>query len=349
MANKQKNDAITPVEEVLLEQSTQAPVSVSPTATPCSCTKISTMQMFHEMKQQFPTVPDTVVCEFVEQNCHNPEACLIGLQNYPNSVNVYPQALRNQPMKKYPNRNLNQIQKQQMASMIDKDPNENQIKFPDGNSTSASTIQRPNTLNLITLNSCTRPVCKPTRTAPPPPTAAIIQQQKSNANEKTLNLSLNVIVSPVTSGGQTPTRPPRSNVAFTLHQANNSKTVTIPVNTQPEQTTAESNENGPSLTYTSSAYDAEIGYQSRLEITVAGTSPMNDGPNLLNINSVNTRNKGNNTPVIDSNYNNGVSIKSLSNTGLPSVTASSQFLEECKSILISPFFHFSFSLWIVNI
>lgn len=320
MANK-KNDVDTPVDDLPTEQSEQTTKSNQI----CSCTKISTMQLFHEMKQRFPTVPDTVVCEYVEQNCHNPAACIDGLEKYPNSAKVYPQALRNQQTKKHLNRNLttkglanglqNKKRTQKMGAAIDKS----------GNSTSLSaelnqtSPQRPNTLNLTNLNSCTRPINRPTRAAPPPPNTP----QKSN--QQPLNLSLNVIVSPVSNGQ--PMRPPRSqqstSVSFTLHQPNSSKTVTIPVDKQSNSNLPVNlNETGPSLEYTSCAYDAEIGYQSRLQITVEGTSPMNDDTNLFNEHLYEDI-----TPVINSNCIDG---KSIANAMLPSVSASPQFIEECK-------------------
>uniref|UniRef100_A0A904A3A8 RanBP2-type domain-containing protein n=1 Tax=Anopheles quadriannulatus TaxID=34691 RepID=A0A904A3A8_ANOQN len=42
----------------------------------CACSNISIMQLFHEMKQKYPTVPDTVVSELVTQNCHDRPACI---------------------------------------------------------------------------------------------------------------------------------------------------------------------------------------------------------------------------------------------------------------------------------
>jgi TAK1-binding protein 2 len=41
----------------------------------CSCTKISIMQLFHEMKQKFPKVPDHIIQKLVTDNCHNKQAC----------------------------------------------------------------------------------------------------------------------------------------------------------------------------------------------------------------------------------------------------------------------------------
>lgn len=340
-----------------------SPAATTAPSTTCSCTKISTMQLFYEMKQKFPTVPDNVVCEFVGQNCHNRSACIDGLEDYPNSANVYPQALRNQPTKKKTTTaqcatNLNeshQLQQQQRPTM----PTAKESNATDSEkmtTAAISNVQRkmppPTTLNLTNLNCCTRPVNRPTRQAPPPPTntptsatsAATTPTQQSikSLPNQPLNLSVNVIVSPVT---RTPkSQQSQSHCSFTLHQPNNS---TQPANIAPHPSLATANVQSaadtttptptmtdaqqcydvPSLTYTSSAYDAEIGYQSRFEITVAG------------MNSKTTNDNNNCDPLKNDNANDGsVSLtRSCEITGgtdpnhqLPSVVASAEFLEESK-------------------
>ncbi|CRK87990.1 CLUMA_CG001776, isoform A [Clunio marinus] len=42
----------------------------------CSCTNISIMQLFHEMKQEFPKLPDHTIHQHVTDNCHNRRACI---------------------------------------------------------------------------------------------------------------------------------------------------------------------------------------------------------------------------------------------------------------------------------
>ncbi|KAM3957921.1 TAK1-associated binding protein 2 isoform 2-T2 [Aphomia sociella] len=42
---------------------------------PCACTNISLMQLFHELKQKFPGVPDHVVSNTIELYCHDKQAC----------------------------------------------------------------------------------------------------------------------------------------------------------------------------------------------------------------------------------------------------------------------------------
>lgn len=60
----------------------------------CSCSNISIMQLFHEMKQNFPTVPDHIVSTLVTENCHQRELCLSLLrtesQGHTISAQVYP-------------------------------------------------------------------------------------------------------------------------------------------------------------------------------------------------------------------------------------------------------------------
>lgn len=325
------------------------PVTAKPTTTttssqssPCSCTKISTMQLFYEMKQRFPTVPDNVVCEFVGQNCHNRSACIDCLEDYPNSAtNVYPQALRNQPIKKKTssatiNPPTNQ-QNQSMANNSNANDNEQMTNPIDQPLNVHRKLTPPNTLNLINLNCCTRPVNRPTRQAPPPPiittTAATpttpTQSTKSQLNQP-LNLSVNVIVSPVSRTSQQS----QSHYSFTLHQPNNMKSATTtnahpstPVHGQSAAETtkiktpttdAQHADVGPSLTYTSSSYDADIGYKSRLEITVAGTSDNCDQQLNDNAHDANSTN---------------VSLKrSIEHQQLPSVVASTEFLEETETI-----------------
>lgn len=302
----------------------------SASASSCSCTKISTMQLFYEMKQKFPTVPDNVVCEFVGQNCHNRSACIDGLEDYPNSANVYPQALRNQPNKKKSNRSHLDVAAGQMDAKHSEASKENvNVNATANQRVTGVQLKPPNTLNLRNLNCCTRPVNRPTRQAPPPPTAISPHQQKSLPNQP-LNLSVNVIVSPVSSA-RPPNQQPLSHYSFTLHQPSSNKSVSAhPINSNamhaenpPNASHPSDNcSNVPSLRYTSSAYDAEIGYQSRLEITVAGTNPM--GANEFNDSTTETDNNCSNI----SNISLRRSCEITTENNLPSVVASSEFIEE---------------------
>lgn len=52
-----------------------APSESAASPAPCACTNISLMQLFHELKQKFPGVPDHVVSNTIELYCHDKQAC----------------------------------------------------------------------------------------------------------------------------------------------------------------------------------------------------------------------------------------------------------------------------------
>ncbi|XP_013148294.1 PREDICTED: uncharacterized protein LOC106110892 [Papilio polytes] len=52
-----------------------APSGNAASPSPCACTNISLMQLFHELKQKFPGVPDHVVSSTIELYCHDKQAC----------------------------------------------------------------------------------------------------------------------------------------------------------------------------------------------------------------------------------------------------------------------------------
>lgn len=52
-----------------------APCESAASPAPCACTNISLMQLFHELKQKFPGVPDHVVSNTIELYCHDKQAC----------------------------------------------------------------------------------------------------------------------------------------------------------------------------------------------------------------------------------------------------------------------------------
>ncbi|XP_068617706.1 proteoglycan 4 isoform X2 [Battus philenor] len=52
-----------------------APSGNAASPSPCACTNISLMQLFHELKQKFPVVPDHVVSNTIELYCHDKQAC----------------------------------------------------------------------------------------------------------------------------------------------------------------------------------------------------------------------------------------------------------------------------------
>lgn len=272
----------------------------------CSCTKISNMQLFHEMKQEFATVPDPIVWQYVTNNCHNRPECVMGLkkeaESHPGSVQAYPQALRNsnkKPQRSLPSglqvlsNNLSSSsesveQPKSEVSLLSDSRSDMQMQTNDIDSLSKANVpERPNTLNISKLSDSYQQLnLRPTRSAPPPPTTSnpFFPQTQSVPEGESLNVSLNVTVSPVSN--RPPVRPQRSgrhtsaisvqpeappfnrdfppnprsftSVNFTLRQPTSKPQSPIDISAGPS----------PSLTYSSSSYDARKGYQSRLEITV---------------------------------------------------------------------------------
>lgn len=322
---------------------------------PHLCTKISIRQLFYEMKEKFPTVPDHIVSQHVENNCHNSSACIDALlfesKKYPG--NVYPDALR-QSVRRIPSSinnatvndkqilNKENITKSStyMAQCIANELKNTEPNVLKNSESSKKPIERPNTLKFTDLDTCTRLCNRPTRTAPPPPTSTS-QSSPSEASTslagQPINMSLNVIVSPVTA------RPPRSglntpntsNNAIGGHNENNhltSLTFTLhqPTNSQNQNASNENDvSNGRSFQYVSSTYDAQMGVESSLQITVAGN---------------NNSSVSNNISVIDSNNEtqNAVANKSSSipvNAMIPIIVASPEFIKESGSwFYLSAFF-----------
>ncbi|KAH8291428.1 hypothetical protein KR054_011770 [Drosophila jambulina] len=76
----------------------------------CHCTNISIMHLFHEMKQEFPTIPDAIVTQCVNENCHQRENCIQMLRKE--------LALHPIPVQSYPAKVLQQQQQQQQQQQI---------------------------------------------------------------------------------------------------------------------------------------------------------------------------------------------------------------------------------------
>lgn len=72
----------------------------------CHCTNISIMHLFHEMKQEFPTIPDAIVTQCVNENCHQRDNCIQMLRKE--------LALHPIPVQSYPAKVLQQQQQQQI-------------------------------------------------------------------------------------------------------------------------------------------------------------------------------------------------------------------------------------------
>lgn len=283
----------------------------------CSCTNISIMQLFHEMKQEFPTVPDHVVTQCVIDNCHNRPACIENLKQevlaHPTTAQIYPaQSLRNNkilaPIRKpfeginnFFNNNIINRKLSGSSEIVNSVENlnnnkkKNTVCFSDmpqlnnssdiNNERDRTPPQRPTTLNISKdpYNSPTGSL-RPTRVAPPPPSSSgsnSINSPSGIDSDSSLNVSLNVTVSPVLAG-RPPIRPPRHTSAISVQpeQAFMQETPQSPrsftsINFELRQPTNSPQSPihiaaGPSLTYSSSSFDARQGYQSRLQITVGG-------------------------------------------------------------------------------
>uniref|UniRef100_A0A336KM84 CSON012364 protein n=1 Tax=Culicoides sonorensis TaxID=179676 RepID=A0A336KM84_CULSO len=300
-------------------------------ASPCSCSNISIMQLFHEMKQEYPTVPDHVVTQLVAENCHNRPRCIEKLneieEEYAWSSQAYPvQSIRNnkpptpprrckntqrqleqekhKEIRKQNNNNHNSENEIEVKSddvnkvILKKSDKLNMCKFENNNNNKTvnnhnnETLvfnrpapQRPNTLSLnkIESNNTLRPI----RSAPPPPISAGMTVLSSNpvSTPESLNVSLNVTVSP--GSGRPPVIRPQRHISEVTVQPempyspppvphNGARSYTsVNFTLRPPSTLGVQSpidiSAGPSLTYSSSSYDARQGYQSSLQITVGGT------------------------------------------------------------------------------
>ncbi|XP_062132063.1 ataxin-2 homolog isoform X1 [Drosophila sulfurigaster albostrigata] len=76
----------------------------------CQCTNISIMHLFHEMKQEFPTLPDALVTQCVNENCHQRDNCIQMLKK---ELSLHPI-----PVQSYPAKVLQQQQQQQQQQQL---------------------------------------------------------------------------------------------------------------------------------------------------------------------------------------------------------------------------------------
>nr|CAD7604389.1 unnamed protein product [Timema genevievae] len=62
----------------------------------CRCSNIAIMQLFHELKQKFPAVPDRVVSQCIKKNSHNKETCevILSHENQTYLLHSYPTVLK---------------------------------------------------------------------------------------------------------------------------------------------------------------------------------------------------------------------------------------------------------------
>ncbi|XP_030380029.1 probable serine/threonine-protein kinase nek3 isoform X2 [Scaptodrosophila lebanonensis] len=79
----------------------------------CNCTNISIMHLFHEMKQEFPTIPDSIVTQCVIENCHHRENCIQMLKK---ELALHPIPVQTYPSKVLQQQQQEQQQQQQVAA-----------------------------------------------------------------------------------------------------------------------------------------------------------------------------------------------------------------------------------------
>lgn len=144
----------------------------------CSCTNISIMQLFHEMKQEFPKVPDNIVQQLVAENCHNRRACFEELQKAIVSSlatpTMYPSKsiFDNQQTPRSPLNGVKWSNNKRMRELSEKFESTS-INSSSSSSTSTSEMTSP-TSSIATgmsLNDMKikRPTTLPLRRAPDPP------------------------------------------------------------------------------------------------------------------------------------------------------------------------------------
>lgn len=310
----------------------------------CSCSNIAIMQLFHEMKQKFPTVPDHVVSDLVTANCHNRPACIDSLEKAvlgtPATAQAYPsQSIHNTSLKRRINeRKLSKLESSSLQSggssgsssresSVDKSSkcvvgdaagNNNRIPYNnitttivggstgdlsrDGGSVNNSADNHPmmtvcdsNNNRVAPSRPTTLPFSgpRPTRVAPLPPISSASQAASASSAEigETINVQLNVTVSPVASRsplGQrhTSTLQLQPEPPFSRELAQASSRFNAPGGPLPPGANSRSSTSvnltlrqpseGPQspihihaspLKYTAKGFNAQSGIQSKLEIT----------------------------------------------------------------------------------
>lgn len=324
----------------------------------CSCSNISIMQLFHEMKQEFPKVPDPIVQQLVTDNCHNRRNCIDQLRqvatSQPSTPTMYPsKSIHNNSNQQTPRSPINGVKWANNKKMREISEMFENTSISCSSSSEASTssdshkLKRPTTLQLrrapdppsstkstTSTSSPTSNLSKLTSTTSSlvaSTTSVSSISSTSRQNQMTdqfyqnqfhhnvtldssaakfndsLNVQLNVTVSPISSAP--PPVPPRPRPSARLTSQLNVQpeppytnmvdqknsisptgatsactgttgqrsytsvnfTLRQPTSILPSPQTPIEIQAGPSsLTYSSSSFDAKQGYQSHLKITVAG-------------------------------------------------------------------------------
>lgn len=256
----------------------------SENALACPCTNISIMQLFHEMKQDFPKVPDTIVQQHVNENCHNRRACIDRLRQETftstPTTTMYPSKLihSNQQTPRSPVNGVKWANNQKMREISEKFENSSS----DASSTSDMKLKRPTTLQLrrapdppsSTASSASTPssttsLSKLTSAASSTSVSSISSlNQNNNQGEQhlkqvhhnvtldstaakyndSLNVQLNVTVSPISSSAPPipprPTRPTRHISQLSVTPEPAFTSMLDPKKAQPGETSASSGTTG---------------------------------------------------------------------------------------------------------
>ncbi|XP_021707914.1 mitogen-activated protein kinase kinase kinase 7-interacting protein 3 homolog isoform X3 [Aedes aegypti] len=305
----------------------------------CSCSNIAIMQLFHEMKQKFPKVPDHVVSDLVTANCHNRPACIDSLEKAvagtPVTAQAYPsQSIHSTSLKRRINeRKMSKLESSlsggssgssSRESSVDKSSKcvgdaagssysiNNNSRIPNSTTTIGGssgdlprdsgsvnnvadnhpmmTVYDSNNNRVAPSRPTTLPFSgpRPTRVAPLPPISA--SQTTSSDIGETINVQLNVTVSPVasrsplgqrhTSTLQLQPEPPysrelaqassRFNTPGPLPPGANSRSstsVNLTLRQPSESPQSPIHIHASPLKYTAKGFNAQSGIQSKLEIT----------------------------------------------------------------------------------
>ncbi|XP_058837393.1 TGF-beta-activated kinase 1 and MAP3K7-binding protein 2 isoform X2 [Topomyia yanbarensis] len=305
----------------------------------CSCSNIAIMQLFHEMKQKFPTVPDHVVSDLVTANCHNRPACIDSLEKAvlgtPSAVQAYPsQSIHSTTLKRRINErklsklensfstgssgsssrensvdkvstrngeningainsefvnNNNRLNKNATANSADDIPRDSgSANNADNNQTTSVFDNNNNRVALSRPNTLAFSGPRPTRAAPLPPISSTITASPELG--ETVNVQLNVTVSPVTSRSpighrhtstlQLQPEPPYSrelaqaSSSFNLPgpvtpgaNSRSSTSVNLTLRQPTDRPQSPIHIHASPLKYTAKGFNAQSGIQSKLEIT----------------------------------------------------------------------------------
>ncbi|XP_067627910.1 putative uncharacterized protein DDB_G0288537 isoform X2 [Eurosta solidaginis] len=138
----------------------------------CNCTNISIMHLFHEMKQEFPTIPDPIVAQCVNANCHQRENCIQVLRN---ELALNPIPVQTYPAKVLQQHHINQqhnSQQQQQSTCCPKLEKRSQSLTP----SHPQPPQRHKNAPITKPSKLLRPI----RTAPTQPPFATLQRLRSD-------------------------------------------------------------------------------------------------------------------------------------------------------------------------